>query len=99
MGKKTPQSESTEARILRAVRFALTRVIRDTATEPGMKHPLSDETIADLRNCLVLISERERELEGAESGARPYYVDERRGTRKAGPVEVSLDQLKPPRKD
>ncbi len=97
MSKDQSQTESTEARILRAVRFTLTRVIKDTATEPGMKHPLSDETIAALRNCLVLISEREQELgTGGESTARPRYVDE---PRKPGPVAVSLDQLKPPRKD
>ncbi|MCG6871901.1 MAG: segregation and condensation protein A [Gammaproteobacteria bacterium] len=90
-----------ETRILRAVKFALTQVIKDTATEPGMKHPLSEETIANLRNCLVLISEREQQLAGAAktgAGDRPYYVDEPRGNRAAGPVQVSLDQLKRPRK-
>jgi hypothetical protein len=68
-----------EERILRAVKLTLAGVIRDTATPPGMRHPLSDATIEDLRQCLALISARERELAqaaGRESGARPRYVDE-----------------------
>ena len=68
-----------EARILEAVKRTLARVIRDTATPHGMRHPLSDATIEDLRQCLSLISARERELAqaaGRETGARPRYADE-----------------------
>jgi hypothetical protein len=71
---------SREQRILRAVKFTLAGVIRDTATPAHMKHPLSDATIEDLRQCLALISARERELAEAagESWAeRPGYTDER----------------------
>ena len=39
---------SMEARILQAVKLTLARVIKDTATPHGMRHPLSDGTI-DLR--------------------------------------------------
>jgi hypothetical protein len=70
---------STEERILQAVKMTLASVIKDTATPPGMRHPLSDATIEDLRQCLALISARERELAqaaGRESGARPRYTDE-----------------------
>jgi hypothetical protein len=70
---------STEERILRAVKMTLAGVIRDTATAPGMRHPLSDATIEDLRQCLALISARERELAqaaGRTQEARPRFADE-----------------------
>ena len=70
---------SKEERILQAVKLTLAGVIRDTATPHGMRHPLSDGTIEDLRQCLALISARERELAqaaGRESNARPRYADE-----------------------
>jgi hypothetical protein len=84
---------SKEERILRAVKLALTNVIKDTATQPGMKHPLKEGTIQDLRHCLVLISERERELAeeaGRPMDMRPRYVDEPQPT---GPVEVPLSRI------
>jgi hypothetical protein len=61
---------SMEARILQAVKRTLAAVIRDTATPHGMRHPLSDSTIEDLRQCLALISARERELAGDASQSR-----------------------------
>jgi hypothetical protein len=70
---------SMEERILRAVKRTLANVVRDTATPHGMRHPLSDATIEDLRQCLALISARERELAqaaGRETSARPRYADE-----------------------
>jgi hypothetical protein len=70
---------SMEERILRAVKRTLANVVRDTATPHGMRHPLSDATIEDLRQCLALISARERELAeavGRETTARPRYADE-----------------------
>ena len=73
---------SMEERILAAVRLTLAAVIRDTATPAGMRHPLSDGTIQDLRQCLALISARERELAqaaGRPIGGRPRYVDEPAG--------------------
>ena len=75
----TESAPSMEQRILSAVKLTLTGVIRDTATPAGMPHPLSDQTIADLRACLALISARERELAaaaGATPGLRPRYADE-----------------------
>lgn len=68
-----------EERILRAMKLTLAGVVRDTATVHGMRHPLSDATIEDLRQCLALISARERELAeaaGRDTSARPRYADE-----------------------
>jgi hypothetical protein len=70
---------STEERILQAVKRTLASVIKNTATPHGMRHPLSDATIQDLRQCLALISARERELAeaaGRANDARPRYADE-----------------------
>ena len=70
---------SRDEQILRAMRLALTNVVRDTATAPGLKHPLRPETIEDIRQCLMLISARERELAetaGRPGSSRPRYVDE-----------------------
>ncbi len=74
-----------EQRILQAVKRTLANVVRDTATPHGMRHPLSDATIEDLRQCLSLISARERELAaaaGRDSAARPRYADEPTATEK-----------------
>ena len=70
---------SKEERILRAMKITLAGVIRDTSTPHGMRHPLSDATIEDLRQCLALISARERELAqaaGRDTSSRPHYADE-----------------------
>ena len=70
---------SVEEQILRAVKLTLVGVIKDTATPPGMRHPLSDRTIEDMRQCLALISARERalaEAAGRPIGGRPHFADE-----------------------
>jgi len=79
-----------EQRILQAVKMTLANVIKDTATPHGMRHPLSDRTIEDLRQCLALISARERELAG-ESQAKPRFADE-----PGAPSVVRLHPRKPP---
>ena len=70
-----------EREILKVMRKVLAQIIKDT-TPPSraMKHPLSDQTIEDVRQCLGLISSRERELADAAGIAqeRPYFTDERR---------------------
>jgi hypothetical protein len=71
--------ESKEFQILKAMKLVLTNVVKDTATQPGLKHPLSDRTIEDIRQCLKLVSARERELiedAGKSMDMRPHYVDE-----------------------
>ncbi|OOG25918.1 segregation and condensation protein A [Thioalkalivibrio denitrificans] len=68
-----------EQRILRIMQTVLTDVARDTNTPPGMKHPLTDKTIHNIRDCLSLIVERQQELAealGQEMNMRPRYVDE-----------------------
>ena len=68
-----------EARLLRAVKLPPAGVVRNTATPQGMRHPLSDGTIQDLRQCLALISAREREIAqaaGMSTNSRPRYADE-----------------------
>ena len=75
----TQPEQSMEERILAAVKRTLAGVIRDTATPHGMRHPLSDATIEDLRQCLALISAREGELAqaaGRPVGGQPRYADE-----------------------
>jgi hypothetical protein len=69
---------SQEQRIMIAMRKTLAAVIKDVTPPPGMKHPLSPATIEDVRQCLALISAREKELAEADGrgGERPYYADE-----------------------
>ena len=67
-----------EQRILIAMRKTLGAVIRDVTPPAGMRHPFSEETMEDVRQCLALISAREKELADAQGrgGERPYYSDE-----------------------
>ena len=69
---------SIEQRILIAMRKTLAAVIRDVTPPAGMRHPFSEETMEDVRQCLALISAREKELADAQGrgGERPYYSDE-----------------------
>lgn len=74
---------SKEERILRMVKRVLTDIAKDTSTPPGMKHPLSEQTIQNIRECLGLISARERELAesaGRPSRSRPEFIDEPKKT-------------------
>lgn len=68
----TSETYSKEEQILRAMKLTLTCVIKDTATQPGMKHPLTEGTIENLRQCLFLISAREQEL--AKEYGRPMNM-------------------------
>lgn len=69
---------SKDQQILVAMRKTLAAVIKDVTPPPGMKHPLSSATIEDLRQCLALISAREKELADLDGrgGERPYYADQ-----------------------
>lgn len=84
---------SAEARILRMVKKVLTDVAKDTYTPPGMKHPLSEDTINNIRECFNLISAREAELNG-DSTSRPRYIDEPQDT-----VVVAFDKGSQKKKD
>ncbi|NOX42360.1 MAG: segregation and condensation protein A [Gammaproteobacteria bacterium] len=70
---------SNEERILRIMRKVLTDVAKDTYTKPGLKHPLTEDTIISIRDCLSLISAREQEIlkeTGRSPDKRPRFVDE-----------------------
>ena len=71
---------SKEQEILIVMRKVLASIIKDTTPPPGMKHPMSEQTIQDVRACLGLISARERELADTQGRPmeKPYYVDEPR---------------------
>ncbi len=72
---------TTEERVLRMMKRTLTDVARDTAPNPGLRHTLTEGTIKGIRECLLLITTRERELaqeHGRDTSARPHYVDEPR---------------------
>ncbi len=89
---------SKEEQILRMVKKVLTDVAKDTHVKPGLRHPLSDNTILGIRECLTLITARELELAkeaGRESKMRPRFIDEPQQTE----VVVSIDSLKRPDKE
>jgi hypothetical protein len=72
-------SLSKEQQIMVAMRKTLANIIKDTTPEPGMIHPLSKDTVEDIKACFVLIAARERELMedmGIENTARPHFTDE-----------------------
>jgi hypothetical protein len=75
------EESKKEREILMIMRKVLAQIIKDT-TPPSksMKHPLSPQTIEDVRGCLGLISARERELASAAGieEERPYFTDEKR---------------------
>ena len=74
-----PVEISKEHQILITMRHVLSSVIRDITPEPGMRHPLTEKTMEDVRQCFALIAAREKELSddaGVPSQHRPRYVDE-----------------------
>lgn len=88
--------QSAESRILSMMKKVLTNIAKDTHTAPGMRHPLSDATINDMRACLDLIVSREAELNstgGNVSDSKPHFTDEPNDT-----VVVQLDTNKPGKK-
>lgn len=82
---------SQEERILLMMKKVLTDVAKDTHAKPGFRHPLSDSTVQGIRECLSLISLRERELveaRGQTMSKRPRFIDEPKKT-----VVVPLSSL------
>jgi DNA uptake protein ComE-like DNA-binding protein len=79
-GEENSQDDKViEKRIMVMMRQVLSAVARETAPPPGLQHPLSENTIQGMRECLALISARERELNvelGEPSQVRPRYKDE-----------------------
>jgi hypothetical protein len=70
---------SHEHKILVTLRKVLANVVREITPEPGMPHPLSQQTMEDVRQVFTLIAAREREITlalGKPSLHRPHFVDE-----------------------
>ena len=71
-----------EREILMVMRKVLSTIVRELTPEHrSLKHPLSDDTIQDIRMCMGLITAREKELAdaaGRTAVERPYYTDEPR---------------------
>ena len=85
---------SKEQRILRMCKRVLTDIAKDTVTQPGLKHPLSEHTIQGIRDCLQLISSREAEIlsdQGRPSTSKPRFADQPQNT-----VVVNLKPKKKP---
>lgn len=80
MSKETKKDDMAKnLRVLKAMKQTLTAIIKDTTTKPGLKHPLSDATQEDIRQCLILLSTREQELlaeSNLSANLKPRYVDE-----------------------
>ena len=89
------EAVSKEERILQVMYRVLIDVIKDTTTDPRLKHPLTDRTKEGIRDCLDLITARQAELGGAAGRSvgqeRPYYSDEPRRT---VTVPIDLDALR-----
>ncbi len=79
-----------EREILMVMRKVLAAVVKDTTPDPGFRHPLSERTIEDIRQCFGLISARERELAEAAGipEQRPYFTDEQSAAK-----VVSIDAI------
>ena len=73
-------SLTKEQQVMVAMRKTLANIVKDTTpSDPALVHPLSKETVEDIRACFALISARERELMeelGIENKARPFFTDE-----------------------
>ena len=84
-------SEDFEIRLLNAVRRTLIAVAKDTMTQPGLKHPLSEGTQKMMTDCLDIVTSRQMAIEkesGSHSKMKPVYTDEQTVQ------TVSVDDLK-----
>jgi len=90
-------SAEKEMRVLKAMKQTLTGIIKDTTTKPGLKHPLSELTREDIRQCLKLLSSREQELladSNITADMKPGFIDEPENT-----VVVPISDIKIRKKD
>jgi hypothetical protein len=81
-----------DLQIMQMMRKTLTGIVRDTTPQPGHIHPLSESTVHDIRDCLALISARERELAdelGLDGRERPFFTDEQQ-TAKVIPIDRGI---------
>ena len=85
--------KTIEAQVLREMRLILTEIARETAVHRDARHVLSDGILIKMRDCLALISAREKELNearGVKMSSRPKI-----GSEKSGSVRVQLKKSKP----
>jgi len=88
---------SKEQQVMVTMRKVLTSIIREITPDRGGEYPLTEQTVEDIRLCLVLIAAREKELaeaNGITNLARPHFADEPQTTH-----TVSLDQIQRRQKD
>ncbi|KOR30690.1 segregation and condensation protein A [Achromatium sp. WMS2] len=73
------EDTNKERNILMVMRKTLAAIIKDTTPAPGTISPLTTRTIEDIRMCLALIANRERELAAAQGikMEKPFFTDER----------------------
>lgn len=87
-----------EREIMLVMRKLLTNIVREVTPEhKSLRHPLSEQTIQDIRACLGLITAREKELAddaGRTAQERPYFVDEPPATK-----VVSIAEIAKPKQD
>ena len=80
-----------EIRLLNAVRRTLIAVAKDTMTQPGLKHPLSEGTQKMMTDCLDIVTSRQMAIDkaqGKHTKMKPVYTDEQTVQ------SVSVDDLK-----
>lgn len=88
---------SKEQRVMRMMRMVLASIVKDTTPQPGMHHPLSEQTIEDIKACFALISAREMEL-AEETGLaqeKPYFSDDPQKAKVVSINRSSLNNRKP----
>ena len=79
LSKMSDQELSKEEQVLAIMKRVLTDIAKETFAKPGHVHPLSDDTIRNMRDCMGLIAARQHELQesaGRPSTARPQFIDE-----------------------
>lgn len=87
------QELTKEEQVLQMMKKVLTDIAKETYTRPGLKHPLSETTILNIRDCLSLITAREVELAeeyGRPMNQRPRFIDEPQKN-----VVIPIETLKP----
>jgi hypothetical protein len=68
-----------EQRLMRMMRKTLTSIVRDTAPRDGNPSPLTEATVMNIKDCLMVIASRETELArltGRTLDERPHFTDE-----------------------
>lgn len=90
------EQPSKESQILERVRAILDSIAADTATAPGMRHPLSDQTAHAIHDCLTLIASRERERSGNDPNHGPELETRILRLVKRTLTDVAKDTSAPP---